>query len=63
MPSPYAEGRVHYARAELLADLGQLDDAMEELTLATTIFRTLGAQPYLRKAERLLAMLLRSAEL
>jgi tetratricopeptide (TPR) repeat protein len=57
MPSPYAEGRVRYARAELLADLGQLDDALQEVTLATTIFRTLGAQPYLGKAERLQTML------
>jgi ATP/maltotriose-dependent transcriptional regulator MalT len=63
MPSPYAEGRVRYARAELLADLGQMDAAIEEATRATVIFRTLGAQPYLRKADRLQTTLSRSAEL
>jgi tetratricopeptide (TPR) repeat protein len=63
MPSPYAEGRVRYARAELLADLGRMDAAIHEATLATVIFRSLGAQPYLRKAERLQTALSPSAEL
>jgi tetratricopeptide (TPR) repeat protein len=63
MPSPYAEGRVRYARAELLADLGQIDAAVQEATRATILFRTLGAQPYLRKAERVQTALSRLVEL
>jgi hypothetical protein len=57
MPCPYAEGRLRYARARLLADLGQVSHAIGELELAMTIFRGLGARPYLHKAERLAAAL------
>jgi transcriptional regulator with XRE-family HTH domain/tetratricopeptide (TPR) repeat protein len=52
MSSPYVEGRVRYARAELLADLGQLDEALHEVELAIAIFTRLGARPCLHKSER-----------
>jgi tetratricopeptide (TPR) repeat protein len=57
MPCPYAEGRLRYARARLFADVGQVSHALQELELAMTIFRELGARPYLHQAERLAAAL------
>jgi transcriptional regulator with XRE-family HTH domain/tetratricopeptide (TPR) repeat protein len=55
MGFPYAEGRVRLARAEYEVRMRQTQTGYADLEAAMTIFRRLGAQPYLQQAVNLAA--------
>jgi tetratricopeptide (TPR) repeat protein len=59
MPNPYAEARLRYARAQVLAQRTELGPALQDLEHAQAILTRLGARPYLARTEHRIAELRR----
>jgi hypothetical protein len=54
MGMPYSEGRILYRLGLLHAQRDEREDARTQLEAGQAIFRRLGAQPYVERAERAL---------
>jgi hypothetical protein len=57
MPYPFAEAQALAERARLMAEHMSRDQARDSVGEALAIFRELGAQPFVERAERALAEL------
>jgi tetratricopeptide (TPR) repeat protein len=62
MPYPFNEALARYDWGRMLADDGDAAGAREQLDVALTIFRQLGARPFIERSERALASLQLSEE-
>jgi tetratricopeptide (TPR) repeat protein len=57
MPEPFNEGLTRHEWGRMLADTGDAAGAWEQLDAALTLFRRLGAVPFIERSERALASL------
>jgi hypothetical protein len=62
MPHPFNEALAHHEWGRMLADAGDHTGARDQLDAALTLFRRLGAVPFVERSERVLASLQSSDE-
>lgn len=57
MPEPLNEGIARHEWGHMLAEAGDTSGAQEQLVAALTLFRGLGAEPFIKRSERILVSL------
>jgi hypothetical protein len=62
MPEPLNEAITRHEWGHMLAEGGDTSGAQEQLIAALTLFRGLGAEPFIERSERLLVSLQSSEE-